>query len=75
VSAIQQTAPFTILQNPGNETRKMPHESLDKTYTAVVDRDLGSVAAGHDCRRTGASRCPDKLVSQAWKRGKVSAGK
>jgi hypothetical protein len=31
VSEIQQTAPFTILQNPGNETRKMPHESLDKT--------------------------------------------
>jgi hypothetical protein len=41
--------------------------------TAVVDRDLGYVAAGHGCRRAGASGWPDKLVSQAWNRGKVGA--
>jgi hypothetical protein len=30
LSATQQNTPFTSLQNPRNETRKMSHESLDK---------------------------------------------
>ena len=58
---------------PGNVNDLAAARESVLADTAVVDRDLGYVAAGHDCRRAGASGWPDKLVTQAWKRGKVSA--
>src|SRR5690348_8398574 len=57
----------------GEPTRCDNVPVLCGSITAVVDRDLDYVAAGRGCRSAGASGWPDKLVTQAWKRGKVSA--